>query len=105
MAILAHGRPLITTKSEQDPSPLVHGRNVWLTTVDDPAALSDAIRKLAADGALREQLGLGAKEVSSLFTWDKIAVETTKLYHAVISGDNSDSNDAVLAPKTVIGGS
>jgi glycosyltransferase involved in cell wall biosynthesis len=100
MAILAHGRPLITTHPEQEPSPFVHGQNVWLTAVDDPAALSDAIRALAADDAIRERIGRGAKKLSERFTWDKIGAETVKFYHAIIGGDNGDSNGNAVAGQT-----
>ncbi|HSG16832.1 MAG TPA: glycosyltransferase family 4 protein [Anaerolineae bacterium] len=104
MAILAHGRPLITTRPEQSSSQLTHGHNIWLTEVDDPAALSDAIRTLVADDALREQLGRGAKKVSGQFTWDKIAAETVNFYHAVLGNENDNSEAAAVARQTGLSG-
>jgi len=87
MAILAHGRPLVTTPPSAAGTPLIHGQNVWLTPVDDPRALRDAIQALAKDADLRQRLGRDAKQVSEQFTWDKIAVKTANFYQVVISGD------------------
>lgn len=83
MAILAHGRPLLTSPPAGSGAPLLHGQNVWMTPVDDRELLSDAIAKVAADDLLRQQLSAGAKEVSRLFRWDRIAAETADFYAAV----------------------
>jgi glycosyltransferase involved in cell wall biosynthesis len=86
MAILAHGRPLITTPPHSDGAPLIHGQNVWLTPVDDPEALREAIKALAKDADLRQRLGHGARQVSEQFTWGKIAAKTADFYQVVIDG-------------------
>lgn len=84
MAILAHGRPLITTRSKGKILELIHGQNVWLSPIDDIGALSDAIRKLSIDEALRNQLALGAKQLSRSFSWEKIAEKTLDFYSRVL---------------------
>jgi len=89
MAILAHGRPLITSPAQGPATPLVHGQNVWMTPVDDPRVLSDAIRVVSVDGTLRDRLSTGAREVSQQFQWDRIAAETAVFYRAV-RADNLD---------------
>ena len=89
MAILAHGRPLITTKPSTPLEQLVHGENVWLTRVDDPNALRDAIQQLAIDDDLRVRLGSGAKQLSRLFTWDKIALETATFFTEIRTREGS----------------
>nr|MBP7046000.1 glycosyltransferase family 4 protein [Chloroflexota bacterium] len=76
MAVLAHGRPLLTTTPAMPTPELVQGENVWLVAPDDAVALATAVRALMANPALRAQLGQGAAQVASLFTWDKIAAET-----------------------------
>ncbi|MBK8989177.1 MAG: glycosyltransferase family 4 protein [Chloroflexi bacterium] len=76
MAVLAHGRPLLTTTPPIFTPELVHGANVWLVSPDDVAGLAAAVRILAANPALRATLGQGAAQAASLFTWDKIAAET-----------------------------
>jgi glycosyltransferase involved in cell wall biosynthesis len=76
MAVLAHGRPLITTTPAPPNSPLVHGQNSWLVPPADDVALAEAIHTLLANPALRRKLGAGAAQVADLFTWDKIARQT-----------------------------
>jgi glycosyltransferase involved in cell wall biosynthesis len=85
MAILAQGRPLITTQSQSKIPELVHGQNVWLSPIDDIGALSDAIRKLSIDEALRNQLALGAKQLSNSFSWENIAKKTSDFYSRVLT--------------------
>jgi len=85
MAILAQGRPLITTQSQGKIPELVHGQNVWLSPIDDIGALSDAIRKLSVDEALRNQLALGAQQLSKSFSWEKIAEMTCDFYSMLLS--------------------
>ena len=76
MAVLAHGRPLLTTAPATPTPELVHGENVWLVAPDDAAGLATAVQTLIASPDLRAKLGLHAAQVADLFTWDKIAQET-----------------------------
>lgn len=85
MAILANGRPLITTEPRFPISQLVHGENVWLTPVDDLGALVEAIRRLAIDDGLRARLSAGADLLSNSFSWDKIAQRTEAFYEEILN--------------------
>ena len=85
MAILAQGRPLITTQPQGNLPELVHGQNVWLSPIDDIGALSDAIRRLSIDEAMRNQIAFGARELSKSFTWEKIAEKTCDFYTRVLN--------------------
>jgi glycosyltransferase involved in cell wall biosynthesis len=85
MAIMAHGRPLITTESNFPILELGHGQNVWLTPVDDHRHLKDAIVELMDNSELREKLSNGALELASLFTWDTIAAKTAEFFR-LLSG-------------------
>ncbi|MCA9874350.1 MAG: glycosyltransferase family 4 protein [Anaerolineales bacterium] len=76
MAVLAHGRPLLTTAPTTPTPELVHGENVWLVAPDDAAGLAAAIQTLSGSPDLRAKLGQRAAQVADLFTWDKIAAET-----------------------------
>jgi glycosyltransferase involved in cell wall biosynthesis len=80
MAALAHGRPLIATQPVAPVPELVHGRNIWLTPIDDAAGLTAAIQTLQADPALRQQLGAAAADLGRQFAWDKIAAQTLAFY-------------------------
>lgn len=88
MAALVHGRPIITTIPTTQIDQLIHGENVWMTRVDDPEELSDAIVYLAADPDLRSKLGTRAKETSAQFTWDEIAAKTVAFYEEIIASSS-----------------
>jgi glycosyltransferase involved in cell wall biosynthesis len=87
MAILANGRPLITTEPSSPIPELIHGENVWLTPIDDTVALKEAISQLAADPDLRIRLGRGAALLSKSFSWDRIAQQTSAFFEAITNLD------------------
>jgi glycosyltransferase involved in cell wall biosynthesis len=85
MAVLAHGRPLVTTAPVAPTPELRHGENVWLTPPNDAATLAEAIAALAADPTRRTQLGHGAREVARLFDWGRIAGLTADFYAELLA--------------------
>ena len=86
MAVLAHGRPLVTTAPAAPTAELRHGENVWLVAPDDAPALAEAVTVLAADPTRRGQLGRGAREVAGLFDWGRIAGLTADFYAEIVAG-------------------
>ena len=76
MAVLAHGRPLLTTAPTVPTPELAHGKNAWFVPPQDADLLAQAVRRLLQDAALRQTLGKTAVSVAARFTWDKIATET-----------------------------
>lgn len=87
MAILANGRPLITTEPSSPIPELIHGENVWLTPIDDTVTLKEAISQLAADPDLRIRLGRGAALLAKSFSWDRIAQQTSAFFEAITNLD------------------
>ncbi len=87
MAVLAHGRPLITTAPVTPTPELIHAQNVWLVPPDQPDALAQAIQTVLSDKALRTKLGTGATAVADLFTWDKIAQKTAAFFKVLSDED------------------
>jgi glycosyltransferase involved in cell wall biosynthesis len=85
MAALTHGVPIISTTPEIPIPELVHGENIYLVPPGDPDAIAEAIRVLANDPALRNRLGQGARELSWLFDWERIADRTMELFRDVIA--------------------
>lgn len=81
MAVLAHGRPLISTFPTEPTPELVHGDNVWLIPAENTASLSAAIATLAGDADLRQRLGESAALTAGLFTWDQIAESTVAFFN------------------------
>ncbi|MFQ5434925.1 MAG: glycosyltransferase, partial [Anaerolineae bacterium] len=76
MAVLAHGRPLITTAPTIPATELIHAQNVWLIPPDDSTVLATAIEQVSVDNQLLQKLGAGAAESAGVFTWEKVAEKT-----------------------------
>lgn len=85
MAVLAHGRGLITTTPATPTPELIHGENCWLVSPGRVDTLRDAIQSLATQPALRATLGAGAAHLADQFTWDKIARATADFYAELLS--------------------
>ena len=58
---IACGTPLVTADTPAARELLSDGTSALLVPPDDPAALAGAVRRLAADGALRERLSRGGR--------------------------------------------
>ena len=84
MAILANGRPLITTIPKNPIPKLEHGKNVWLTPVDDVDKLRQAILVLSADEEKQKLMAEEAQLLAQHFNWDKIAFQTTEFMQKII---------------------
>ena len=67
-----------------DIAEIVEGENMALVPPDDPKALADKIREVAASGQLRQRLADGAAELSTLFSWESIAENTLELYDRLL---------------------
>jgi glycosyltransferase involved in cell wall biosynthesis len=80
MAILAHGRPLLSTISDGDIHPLSHGENCWLVPAGDASSLANAVNMLLDSGELRRRLGRAAAAIAAQFSWQKIAAETIAFF-------------------------
>jgi glycosyltransferase involved in cell wall biosynthesis len=83
MAALAHGLPIVSTHPRVDVPELRHEENILLVPPDAPAALAEAIARLAADAELRRRLGEGATRLAQGFTWGNIAEKTKVLYEQI----------------------
>lgn len=85
IAAIAHHLPIISTRprlataASAFPS-LRAEENALLVPPDDPAALSEAIRRVVESPALREQLSRGSAAIADAFQWDTIARHTLRLY-------------------------
>lgn len=84
LAALAHGLPVITTRTAATPSDLRDGDNVLLVPPRDPAALARALKRLASSPKLRESLSKGALALGQRFSWKEIAGEHARLYNTLV---------------------
>jgi len=83
MAALAHGCPVITTHPATPLPELRDGVNVRLVPPESATALVLAVTELLDAPELRARLGLGARELSALFSWETIAKRTLEFYQSV----------------------
>jgi glycosyltransferase involved in cell wall biosynthesis len=88
LAALSHGAATVTTTPEPPAAPaaaprLIHEQHALLVPPAAPAALAAALRRLAADAALRARLGSGACDIAAQFGWDAIAQQHERLYTAL----------------------
>ncbi|MBC7263249.1 MAG: glycosyltransferase family 4 protein [Chloroflexi bacterium] len=85
MAALAHGLPIVTTYPQVETPELVDGENVALVSVDDAEAIAARVTTLMSDPQVRQRLREGARKLSELFRWEKIAQQTLEVYRAVLA--------------------
>ncbi len=84
MAGITHGCVIITT-TPAVPIPELHdGVNVRLIPARSPDQLVAAVRELAENSALREQLQANALKLANGFTWDQIASRTAAFYREIL---------------------
>ncbi len=67
---LASGRPIVAPRSPDTAEVLHHGENAWLVESDRLDTLVAEVKRLRADGDLRETLARGARASADRLTWD-----------------------------------
>jgi phosphatidylinositol alpha-1,6-mannosyltransferase len=83
----ASGTPSVAGDSGGVRSAVRDGETGIVVPPDDVSALAAAIRRLLADTALRERMGLAARRaVEEHYNWDRVARETDAFARAVTSG-------------------
>jgi glycosyltransferase involved in cell wall biosynthesis len=83
----AAGRPMIATDVPGCRELVRTGETGILVPPRDPAALADALARLAADAALRQRLGAAARRlVEDEFGEARVAGETLALYRLLLPG-------------------
>jgi glycosyltransferase involved in cell wall biosynthesis len=82
---MSHRLPVVCTPVGGNPELVGDGEHGCLVPVDDPAALSCAIARIAADGALRRQLGdAGHARVTREFSFDRTTARYEDVYRRVL---------------------
>jgi glycosyltransferase involved in cell wall biosynthesis len=62
-----------------------HGRNAWLIEPDSAPAITDALRRLLTDSALRHRLAQGALATARARQWDEVYDQLLNDYGAAVS--------------------
>lgn len=82
----AAGRAIVATSAGGSAEIVVDGRTGLLVPVNDIAALATAIRRVATDIALREQLGAAARDhIETAFGMERFVAEFASLYEALVA--------------------
>jgi glycosyltransferase involved in cell wall biosynthesis len=84
MAAIAHGCAIITTTPAVTIPELHDGIEARLMPIGDPDSLAGAVRELAGNPTLRQQLQANARKLANSFTWDQIASKTAAFYREII---------------------
>lgn len=82
---MAVGRPVVGTATGGARDVLADGDNALVVAPGDPAALAAAVRRLAADPALRERLRAGGTATAARFTQDRFAGGLLELVSEVVA--------------------
>lgn len=84
LAALAHGRAIVTTEPRYPIEGLKHEESVLYVPPNDSQALADAVQHVLIDTALRTRLRTKVSEAAKLYTWDRIAAQTTDVFEQVL---------------------
>ena len=82
---LARGGAIIASDLPALREVLTHDETAWLVPAGDSQALAIAMKRLAADPALRERLGQAALALSENFTWAKRAERLEAAFNKALS--------------------
>lgn len=84
LAAMAHGLPVLTTRTEATTEDLRDGENLLLIPPRDQTALIRGLQRLLDSEELRAHLHEGALALAKRFSWQRIASEHIELYNRVL---------------------
>jgi glycosyltransferase involved in cell wall biosynthesis len=80
---MASAKAIVASELGQIGDVLEHGRTAWLVPPGDEEALASALRTLARNPDMRNELGARAREQASLHTWCKNAHRIIDAYRSL----------------------
>ena len=81
---MASGLPSLVAASGGVLEFATHGGNAWLVEPDSTAAITDALRRLLTDDALRRRLGTGALATARARDWDTVYEQLLRDYRETV---------------------
>ena len=79
------GTPALAADNSALRESVKDGETGFLVPTGDVPSLAAAMARLAADGALRERLGTGARVFAQTFSWERTARETESHLNAIVA--------------------
>ena len=80
MAALQHELPMVTTLSNAMPEGLVDNHNIFIVPPNDEDGLLEKMEALLLNRSLRETFRKNLKEITHIYSWERIAQQTIDLY-------------------------
>ncbi len=84
LAAMAHGLPVLATRTEATSADLRDGENILLVPPRDADALASAMERLLSSPSLRAALAEGALTLAARFSWKQIADAHAHLYNTLV---------------------
>lgn len=81
----ACGTPVISTAGFGSEYAIKNGRNGYVVMPDSPELVAGAVRKILSQEQFYNQLRQGAIEEANNHTWDKVALQLTKMYQDTLA--------------------
>ncbi len=81
---MACGLPVVGTDAGGIPELIENGRNGFVVPREDPAALAEAILRLAGDDPLRNRMGSASMEMSRRYSTERMARDTLAVYEEAL---------------------
>ncbi len=81
---MACGLPVVGTDAGGIPELIENGRNGFVVPREDPAALAEAILRLAGDDRLRSRMGSASLEMSLRYSTERMARSTLAVYEEAL---------------------
>jgi len=86
----AAARPLVATAAGGSGEVVIDGETGLLVPVDDVAAITGAMRRLATDPDLRQRLGAAARRhIDTVFTMERFVGEYAALYEELAAAKHA----------------
>lgn len=86
IAVLGHGLPVVSTFPRVDVPGVVNGETMLLADPQDVDGLTNAVLRLNADLALRDNLAQNGARLAARFSWAQVAADTVKVYDQLKPG-------------------
>lgn len=84
LAALVHGKAIVTTEPRYPIAGLKQDESALFVPPNNPQPLADAVKQVLQNEELCTRLECGAAEAARLYTWDRIAAQTVKVFESVL---------------------
>lgn len=99
---MASGTPVVSADNEGVRTYARNGENCLLVPPASPAAMAEAVLRLAGDADLRQRLGEEGIRTASMYSWERVAEQLEETLYRVWLGDLfMDADPAALRPETI----